>query len=86
MLITLKNDFHRTEVRVRVQGGSPWKLTLRQSQRVDRELCGMTECRCGGVRGHQDVEIDYDVADRHDDPFVYVLIERDADLVKGRVS
>lgn len=59
-LITLRNDFHNTEVRVRVKGESPWKLSIGQTRRIDQELCGMTECQCGGIRGPQTVETDGD--------------------------
>ena len=69
--ITLKNDFHNTEVNIRVSGKSPWTLSVSQTKRVDRTLCGMADCSCGGIRGPQNVSIDYD-SDR-DGNMQYVL-------------
>lgn len=60
MIITIRNDFHGTESRIRVKA-LPAVLTDSQVRRVRRELCGMADCRCGGVlnqRGQQDVWID----------------------------
>jgi hypothetical protein len=67
-LITLRNDFHNTEINVRadVDEGSI-TLTPSQIKRVERALCGM-DCTCSGplgVRGPQnprirDIEIDRD--------------------------
>ena len=48
-MITLKNDFHNSEVHVRDLG----KPTRNQYRRVRRELCGMSDCKCGVVRGPQ---------------------------------
>lgn len=55
MLVTLKNDFHNTEVTVRVLRRST-HLTKYQMRRVNNALCGMADCCCGGIRGPQDVE------------------------------
>lgn len=55
-MITITNDFHNTEARVRGLELSP--ATVR---RVRRELCGISDCTCGGVlgqRGRQEVEIE----------------------------
>jgi hypothetical protein len=67
MIVTLRSDFHGTNVDVRVPG-LPATLTASQTKRVKRELCGVTGCTCGGVRGRQmandgnllDVETTYD--------------------------
>jgi len=50
--ITLKNDFHRTAVNVQLRGGQTI-LTKSQMRRVNRTLCGVTDCKCGGIRGPQ---------------------------------
>ena len=61
----LTNDFHHTRVSVRVPEermeevdagwniGKRAQLTLspRQFERVERLLCGMPDCQCGGMRG-----------------------------------
>lgn len=55
MLITLRNDFHGTEARVR-EG----LLSARQVRRAWRKLCGMQECRCSGylgARGPQECDV-----------------------------
>ena len=52
MTITLRNNFHNSEVNVRI---AEWGATLTESQakRVRKELCGLSECTCGAVRGPQ---------------------------------
>lgn len=50
--ITLKNDFHRTECRVRVADIGQ-SLTKSQLYRVQKSLCGVAECRCGGLSFNQ---------------------------------
>lgn len=84
-LIMLKNDFHNTEVRVRVEGESPWILSKRQSQRIDRGLCGVKGCSCGCIRGSQGVWCSWE---RFDDPdtlapvYVWVLEEKGVEKCK----
>lgn len=54
-LVTITNDFHGTEARVRAGA-----ISLRTIQRVRKALCGIDECTCGGnlsERGAQQVEI-----------------------------
>ena len=51
---TLRNDFHDTRVNVRVLEDG--RLSKTQVRRIRRELCGIHDCRCGAVRGPQDVE------------------------------
>jgi hypothetical protein len=53
MLITLTNDFHNTEVRIRVDR-LPAALSERQTKRVIGALCGIPDCRCGIIRGPQE--------------------------------
>lgn len=53
-LITLRNEFHGTNVRVRAPVGStPWEAWTDLSEatraRVRRRLCGMEDCHCGTV-------------------------------------
>jgi hypothetical protein len=52
MDLTLTNDFHNTEVTVRLQDRSGL-LTPSQTARVRRELCGTAGCSCGIIRGPQ---------------------------------
>ena len=58
-LITLRNDFHNTSVRVRADYGD--FLTDNQARRVARTLCPGTSCCCGedelNTRGPQDDNI-----------------------------
>ena len=51
--ITLKNDFHNTQVNLIPKDGC---LSVGQIQRARRELCGSRSCCCGrelGQRGSQ---------------------------------
>lgn len=48
MKITLTNNFHNTETLVHSTKLSP--ATMR---RVYRALCGISDCKCGGIRGRQ---------------------------------
>jgi hypothetical protein len=48
--ITLTNDFHGTSVTLRVNGD---RLSAGQMRRMRRELCGMSDCCCGTIRGKQ---------------------------------
>ena len=60
---TLRNEFHRTEARVRcdgvshIAGEATIRLTERQSKRARRALCGIAGCTCAnqdcGIRGPQ---------------------------------
>lgn len=51
MTVTLRNDFHNSEVRVRAKGQYPYTLTAAQAAKVRRVLCGQRGCACGVVRG-----------------------------------
>ncbi len=64
-MITIRNDFHNTEVRIRANIGE--ELTWSQIMRARRKLCGIAGCTCGGPcgeRGPQDgfylEQLDYD--------------------------
>ena len=54
--IEYRNSFHNTSVRVRVDdaavcedgNGLQARLSKSQQRRVERELCGMSDCCCGG--------------------------------------
>lgn len=56
---TIRNDFHNSEVRIRCEGVShihgecTIRPNRRQLQRIRRELCGIADCTCGGMRGRQ---------------------------------
>ena len=50
-MITLKNEFHDTETRVRAQIGDT--LTGNQVRRAARKLCGLYDCVCGGEAGQR---------------------------------
>ena len=52
MNLTLTNDFHHTEVMIRVRE-LPHTITASQHRRIERALCGMSDCRCGTIRGPQ---------------------------------
>lgn len=59
MTVTITNDFHDTEAKVRV-ASLPANLSRSQIARVRRTLCGISGCTCGGYlseRGPQTVEI-----------------------------
>jgi hypothetical protein len=51
--ITIKNDFHNTEINLVLKGDN---LTRSQMRRVNSELCGMSDCRCGGIWGDHDFD------------------------------
>ena len=58
--VTLKNDYHNTEVTIRcevlshIYGEVTITPTVRQIERARKELCGSLNCECGGIRGPQD--------------------------------
>lgn len=52
MNITIRNDFHNTEVQVRVPH-LPHELSAGQAARVRKALCPAKDCRCGVIRGTQ---------------------------------
>ena len=59
--ITLRNDFHDTEVRAIPkwnETGFTGTLSASQVRRIKRELCGMDDCICGAIRGSQEVSIE----------------------------
>lgn len=54
-MITIRNDFHNTEVSICANIGD--QLTESQTKRARNELCGISGCTCGGPigeRGPQD--------------------------------
>ena len=73
MKITFKNPFHGTEASCVTQNGT---LNKRQVKRVRKQLCGMSDCTCGGVYGGDLalVRTSHDtwaVMDRHSDGLTY---------------
>lgn len=77
-MITIRNEYHNTEVRVRASIGEV--LTSGQVKRCRRALCGIDGCTCGGVlseRGQQ-----------HDDAgraFDVIAIGADSARLEGAV-
>ncbi len=67
--LRLQNDFHGTEVTVRVRAlGQVRNVLIRTGQvrlsegqwrRVRDTLCGSADCTCGVVRGPQDEPLEY---------------------------
>jgi len=58
-MITLKNDFHNTEVRVNPKD---FELSAGQVKRAGKVLCGINGCGCGnsaGMRGHDNPAIEF---------------------------
>ena len=59
MLITLTNSFHDTSARVKAG-----KLSKATVKRVQRELCGVVDCKCAecdlGTRGNQDDGVQFE--------------------------
>lgn len=59
MLVTLKNDFHRTTAKVRTG-----KLSNATIKRVQKKLCGIKGCLCSGnlgIRGEQECIVNEDM-------------------------
>lgn len=48
--IILKNEFHGTEVKMKVPAASGY-FTKDQIRRAKRTLCGIKDCKCGGIMG-----------------------------------
>ena len=63
MIIVLRNEFHNTEARVRV-GRLPIVLNPRRTKQVLRMLCNQRDCKCGRIRGKQEVEAEWFDSDR----------------------
>ena len=47
--IILSNDFHNT--RTEIRSGAYGFISLRAAKRAERKLCGMADCKCGGMMG-----------------------------------
>lgn len=57
-ILELNNDFHNTSVKVRAEvlnhgTHCETSLTCFQKQRTRNKLCGISGCKCGGLRGPQ---------------------------------
>jgi len=72
---TLMNDFHSTEVYIRLADGQTMTSHY-QALHIDRELCGIFGCGCGSVRGPQDDLYVY--SDQVNGQKVYVTEEMEA--------
>ena len=57
MMITLTNNFHGTSVNLRPRNG---RLSPAQMRRARKVLCGLSECKCGGIRGPQEYDVEGD--------------------------
>lgn len=55
--VTLKNDFHKTEINIVVPENG--QLSPRQMRRIRETLCGIKECRCGALYGPQEVTAEF---------------------------
>ena len=55
-MITIQNNFHNTTVNLKADFGQ--QLTLSQTRRMNRVLCGVKGCKCGA--GHRDSNVDID--------------------------
>ena len=69
-LVTIKNDFHNSEITIRAEVGEHFETTEEvergecssytvcisdsQWKRFERELCGIADCYCGRFRGRQE--------------------------------
>ncbi len=56
-MITLTNTFHNTSVNVKVDEGQP--LSLSQTRRASRALCGVADCKCGAFHRDEKYTVDY---------------------------
>ena len=75
MMITLKNNFHGTSVNLRPRNG---RLSPAQMRRARRELCGLSDCQCGGIRGSQEYEVEQE-------PGGGARVDWDLHLVRQRI-
>ena len=50
MSITIRNDFHNTEITMHPRNGC---LSARQMARAKRALCGIDRCQCSGDAGER---------------------------------
>lgn len=55
MTITLYNSYHQSEASVIVESGM---ISPKRLKAARQELCGMSDCQCGDIRGDQDVDIE----------------------------
>lgn len=70
--VTLKNEFHNTEVNIHVPDNGI--LSVGQTRRARRSLCGMDDCCCGSV---DTLQGDYDAIEHHrTDGLIVYRIER----------
>ena len=59
--ITLKNDFHNSTAKFRINSDKETLLNRSTVLRIRNKLCGIKGCCCGGVlgqRGNQGLNID----------------------------
>ena len=71
--MTITNDFHNTTITIKAKHGqSVSKSTLR---RVQRALCGMTDCICGRLDGSRNSRYGIEPAVAGDNEY-YVALDR----------
>ena len=56
--VEFSNDFHDTYITVRARI-TPHQILLSpgQMRKIEKELCGISDCQCGGLRGQQEWDI-----------------------------
>lgn len=64
--VTLKNNFHNTECRVRLEEIEPmaYKISMWDVKRIEKKLCGIKGCTCSGATGIRDENCDVIFAER----------------------
>jgi hypothetical protein len=56
VIITLSNNLHNTQARVRAG-----EISRKTAARIRRALCGMSDCKCSGALGTRGPEDDINV-------------------------
>ncbi|MCP5415267.1 MAG: hypothetical protein H6961_11755 [Chromatiaceae bacterium] len=73
-MITLKNDFHNTEVRLQADIGD--ELTPAQIRRAKQALCGIDGCTCSGDAGERGQQEGFELVPARQDTLRIVSTER----------
>jgi hypothetical protein len=76
MLITLQNDVHGTEVRVKLPKRG--MFTRRATDVILDKLCGIPGCCCGGICGYQDgIPDGFILNDTRDSDCISIVADRE---------
>lgn len=62
MKLTIRNNFHNTKAQVTLRSGNT--ISGATARRIEKDLCGIKGCKCGGVlgeRGPQDFSYNYEI-------------------------